>query len=182
MNIETLRDVYDDIYSSVGRYNRPDYLKFSLDFAKKIDGTILDAGSGKGHHARQLIRHGIDVFAIELSPICCERFLSDVPHECTDIISHAESERAYDGVICFGVMEHIPYEDIDETLAAISNLSKNALFAIANHSDIIRGHQLHLIQEDMNWWSDKLIKYYSKCILVQEFRRLFVLECSRDDL
>jgi cyclopropane fatty-acyl-phospholipid synthase-like methyltransferase len=180
MDPEKLRKVYDEIYSRVSKYNRPDYLKFSLDFAQKIGGTILDVGCGKGHHLRRLIKHNVDAFGIEFSSICCERFLSDLPHECTDIVSYSEREITYDGVICIGVMEHIPYENVDETLAAISKLSKNALYAIANHSDILLKHQLHIIQEDRDWWTKKLVEHYDSCLLIKEYKRLFILECARN--
>jgi cyclopropane fatty-acyl-phospholipid synthase-like methyltransferase len=180
MNLEDLRQIYDKVYGRIDRYNRPDYLKFSLDFAQKIGGTILDVGCGKGHHLRRLIKHDVDAFGIEFSPVCCERFLTDVPHECVDIVSFSERDEIYDGVICIGVMEHIPYENVDETLTAIAKLSKNALFAIANHSDILLKHELHIIQENMDWWARKLVQHYDSCLLVQEYRRLFILECTRN--
>lgn len=174
-----MKETYNKLFE--GRYNHHNnnYNRLTLEFADKIKGKILDAGCGRGHASKMLIEAGHDVFAIELSDICCERFLKDIPHECADIITHCRKNR-YGGVVCMGVLEHIPYEEIDETIEAISKAADSALFAIANHSDVQLGVELHIIQESKEWWEKRLLQFYKKCHLVSKpISKLFTFECSR---
>jgi SAM-dependent methyltransferase len=177
MDIEEVKKIYDEVFGKAGQYNRPQYLKFGLAYAEKINGRILEAGCGKGHHIRYLTNRGHDVYGIELSEVCCKNFLSDVPHECTDIVSHSKSGATYDGILCMGVMEHIPHEDVEKTLEALTTLSDSALFLIANHSDVFFGHELHVIQEDMEWWDVALSEFYDEVEVIAQFKRAFMFEC-----
>lgn len=176
-DIKEIKEIYNGLYNK--RYNNRNnnYNKLTLPFAEKIDGQILDAGCGRGHASKMLIEAGHDVFAIELSETCCERFLQDIPHKCVDIITHCE-EAKYAGIVCMGVLEHIPYEAIDDTLEALSMASNSVLVAIANHTDVQSGVELHIIKENKEWWEDKLLQAFDNAELTSRFRdRLYVFEC-----
>ena len=41
-----------------------------------------------------------------------------------------------------------------------SMLSNNCVLAIANHSDVMNGIELHTIQENDKWWELYLTKYF----------------------
>lgn len=173
-----LSELYDKLFKMSYNQKNNGYNALTLEFARKIEGKILDAGCGRGHASRMLIEAGYDVFAIEFSSVCCKEFLDDIPHECTDIVTHCKKNR-YGGVVCMGVLEHIPYEGIDETIEAISKAADSALFAIANHSDVQCGAELHIIKEVEGWWREKLLQYYGRCKVISRYRgRLFTFECN----
>lgn len=179
-NLDEIKEIYDKLYK--GRYNRKSnsYNKFVVGFADKIGGKILDAGCGRGHATRLLMDAGHEVLGIELSDVCCEKYLGEIPHECSDIITYCNDHAdEFSGVVCMGVLEHILYEEIDATLQALSKAAPKALFAIANHSDTQAGAQLHIIQEDQNWWEEKILKSYDGCNLIKASKNLYIFECAR---
>lgn len=157
------KDVYNEIYTKNKAYNHNVMYKYVevQKFANTIKGKILDAGCGEGWTAKKLRSEGFDLFGIEISDICCNKFLQDLPHECTDIISYAKKDIKYDGLICFDVLEHISYMQIEETIKSLSLMAPKALLGIANHSDIQFGYELHLIQQNEKYWEKLLSKYYS---------------------
>jgi hypothetical protein len=55
---------------------------------------------------------------------------------------------------------------IDDTLTVLRKVSNKALFGIANHSDARCNIELHVIKEDIKWWTIKLSKFYSGVNLV----------------
>jgi hypothetical protein len=68
-------------------------------------------------------------------------------------------------IISCDVLEHIPADEIDDTLKMLGAWAANGLLlTIANMSDVhlINGEQveLHLIQEPMPWWTDKLREHF----------------------
>ena len=139
IDIPEQKKIYDQIYASVENYNFYDEIKNAYvdAFAKSIKGGILDAGCGEGIHLKRLLREGYDVFGIEISEVCCKKFLQDVPHENTDIITYSGRGVKYSGLICMDVLEHVDPLQIGETVKALSLLAPKAFFGIANHSDVI---------------------------------------------
>lgn len=164
------KEVYDNIYSNVDNYNFYDDLKdtFVDSFSNMLPygASILDAGCGEGNHLKRMIKNGYDAFGIELSSVCCDKFLQDVPHKNVDIIGFRNYKKNFDALICMDVLEHIPIKFIDDTIDALSTFSNVAFLGIANHSDVINGVELHEIQESNKWWFEKLSKYYKQVVLV----------------
>ncbi|MDT3848115.1 MAG: methyltransferase domain-containing protein [Vibrio anguillarum] len=178
-----LKYLYDTVYSENDSYNFHYPAKdLIVDlYANKVSGRILDAGCGQGGNLKRLLDQDVDAFGVELSSVCCERHLSGLPHINSDIVSYANSvEEQFGGVICFDVLEHIPEESLDENLRALSSLSPSALLGIANHSDIQCGEELHLIQENAEWWTNRLKQYYKSAVCVVSFLNdtFFVIEVS----
>lgn len=150
-------------------------------FANEHGGRILDAGCGSGNYARELIKEGYDVFAIDHSKTCCEKYLKDVPHENKSLIELYDSNTdKFSCVICTDVLEHILPEEIDENLEAISNLSDNFMFGIANHPDVQFGYHVHRITEDKFWWIDKLSEYFDNVEHIADLflGQFFFIKCS----
>lgn len=176
------KKVYDDTYNNNENYNYYDEIKnmYVDTYATFVDGKMLDAGCGEGIHLKRLLKKEYDIFGIELSEVCCNRYLQGFPHENIDIVSFAKKSQQFAGIICMDVIEHIPLDDVDETLKALSAMGPSVFLGIANHSDIIDGVQLHLIQEDSNWWINLLKKYYKDVILVEELYdgMFFCIQCD----
>lgn len=174
--VNKYKDIYNDTYKKIENYNFHNLVKdMYVDvYAAYINGRILDAGCGEGIHLKRMLQNGHDAYGIELSSVCCDKFLKNVPHSNTDILSFSKTKEHFDGLICMDVLEHIPYESIDETIDALTKLSQCAFFGIANHSDILNGVELHLIQKDHKWWESILKKYYDEVyFFTDQFNGLF---------
>lgn len=188
-SISEQKYIYDNIYATVKNYNFYDDIKnkYVDAFAKLIDGKIVDAGCGEGIHLKRLLTKGYDVFGIEISEVCCENFLKNMPHENIDILSYCNKGKKFDGLICMDLLEHIDPSQIEETVESLSGIAPTAFFGIANHSDIINGVELHLIRQDSLWWSGLIGKYYRKCYILSELsyasneKIFFMIYCSNDD-
>jgi 2-polyprenyl-3-methyl-5-hydroxy-6-metoxy-1,4-benzoquinol methylase len=174
--------VYDEIYKNEDNYNPhvPEKDEYIDKFVESIEGRILDAGCGQGNHLKRLRNNGFDVFGIEISKFVCDSYLQDVPHMNSDIISFAKCNHDnFEAVICLDVLEHIPEGEIDVVLSSLCKLSDSFLFGIANHSDIKQGYELHLIQEDSNWWATKLAEHFKNVELTKQLsQRFFFFTCG----
>lgn len=138
-----------------------------------------------------MLNNGVDAFGIELSPVAVEKYLQELPVVNSDIVAWADQGHKYKGCISTDVMEHIPPDQIDDTLAALSKLSPSVFLGIANHSSIHNGHELHVIQEDIEWWKRKVGAHFPNVevvkpdagdtVLVEHFQNevFFFIEASR---
>lgn len=169
--IGEVEEVYNEIFGTKEGYdildksNEPK-LSYVRDYALTIDGTILDAGCGRGNILKYLLDQGVSMFGIELSRICCEKYLKELPVANSDIVSWSGEKHTYAGCICTDVVEHIPPNQLDNTLQALGSMSPSAFIGIANHSSIHNGHELHVIQEGIGWWVRKLGEYYSEITVI----------------
>ncbi len=166
-SVADVRAVYDDVFENDEGFDVLDIsnepkLKYVLDFARTIDGAVLDAGCGRGSVLRYMLDNGVDAFGIELSKAACDMYLQGVPHANADIISWADEGHTYPGLICTDVLEHIPPDQIDGVIAALARLAPKGLLGIANHSSIHNGHELHVIQKGHRWWVSKLAEKFAK--------------------
>jgi 2-polyprenyl-3-methyl-5-hydroxy-6-metoxy-1,4-benzoquinol methylase len=115
-------------------------------FAKMV-GTqdILDYGCGKSTLAQNL-------------PF-------DINQYDPAILKHSVAPDPADIVVCTDVLEHIEPELIDNVLADIHRLTKEACFlVIANRpaKKILEdGRNAHLIQQDEKWWLEKLLPLFN---------------------
>lgn len=179
------KEIYNNIYKTDRNYNNPeaskseDKYQYVSNFIRDYS-FILDVGCGSGFNLRKMMDAGKYVFGIDISEVCCDTYLQDIPHKCTDIVSF-NCPTKFDAIICCDVLEHIELNDLDKNVSALLNLSDNVLFGIANHSDIWYNEELHLIQENKNWWIKRLLNHYSCCELVAEILNtsFFFLKCSK---
>jgi cyclopropane fatty-acyl-phospholipid synthase-like methyltransferase len=67
--------------------------------------------------------------------------------------------RTFDATVSTDVLEHIPYEEIDEVIATLVRLTdKVGYHHIANFPAQLRlkdGRDAHLIQKEAAWWKDR---------------------------
>ncbi|MEI7441200.1 MAG: hypothetical protein WCK43_06160 [bacterium] len=68
--------------------------------------------------------------------------------------------KKYDVAVCTDVLEHLDKAFIEDVVGLLSRLSDNVVLAIANHSDVWNGVELHTIQESDIWWDSLLKKYF----------------------
>lgn len=181
-----LLKLYDEVYINYDNYNSSILNKsgkkqiYVDNFINKND-KILDIGCGSGYTLKRLYNKGYDIFGIDFSRECCNRYLKDFPHECVSILDYCNrSTIVYDVILCIDVLEHIPYNQIDNTLFNILGISNKALFGIANHSDIKCGVELHIIQEKVDWWLKKINTFYVRVKYIDSLfdNRFFFIETS----
>lgn len=123
--------------------------------------SVVDLGCGRGYYLKKFIEMGKNAIGVELSHICCDKYLKDLPHECSDIENFSLlSSRIYDLVLCMDVMEHIAPDKVENMIKSIRSLSGIAIFGVANHKDTMLGFELHLTIEDSNWWEEMFKKFY----------------------
>lgn len=126
----------------------PDGLKCAdgimLEIVKRCPGTFLDYGCGRGQLV-DLINRGTSGHAIGWDPATDEPMPTVLA----------------DWVVTCDVLEHIPRDDIGQVLATIVKIARKGIIAtVANMRDAhhVSGEQveLHLIQEPLEWWIDRL--------------------------
>lgn len=167
--------LYDKAYQNKAYNDRSDY---KINIVKTwVDEfnlrTLLDVGCGRGHYLKDFPQ----ATGLEPSTYLCENDLKHLDVINSDIQSFA-TDRYWDGLYCMDVLEHISHDEIGAVLGKLYNLAPKALYGIANHSDMLDTIELHLIQEDANWWRKLLEKYYSKVKLTYEPLNYFVFECD----
>src|SRR6185437_6917366 len=190
-NIGEQKKVYDTIYQEIKNYNFRDPLKDNYvdKFAELIgkDKSFIDLGCGEGANLRRLIGLGYNAEGVEISQVCCENFLADLPHYNSDIVSFAKLGKKYDAAISMDVLEHIPFPDISKVISSVADISSNAFLGIANHSDVLNGVELHLIRENSSWWQSTLSKSFKHVLLINEMQYgageniFFMFFCSNDN-
>jgi len=122
--------------------------------------TLIDIGSGRGHMLK-LIHNNFPKAVITSVDLDNFHKLDFVEYfnKC-DITSSDDRnnllKNKYDVLINLDFLEHIEEIYIDDVLTTFHNLSPYSIIAVANHSDIVNGVQLHLIQENNDWWKSKL--------------------------
>lgn len=182
-----MKEIYDNVYDQIDNYDKMYRYKINLiddqfkSFSKEI--KILDIGCGKGHYIKHLMKQGYtNILGIEFSSACSKKFLQNIPHLNVDFLEHCTkiSNKDYDVCLCMDVLEHIPYERIEFMIDNISRIGKLAILGVANHSDVLMGEELHLIQEDADWWTNLLRKKFKsvKKSFEDETGKFFLFVCE----
>ena len=182
MEIEKL---YDKIYENYTSYNDKqttdsEYKQGFIDeFIYPNNGSVLDAGCGSGYTLRKLHNEGVNIFGIDFSQFCCDKYLTDLPHKCISIVDFCKTFPKYDSVICIDVLEHISLNELYDNLIWLTNITKHTLFGIANHSDIKLDKELHLTQKPIDWWIETLKKFYCEVneMVTLYNGKFFFIEC-----
>ncbi len=132
----------------------PDGLKCARaiipDILMRCPGTFLDYGCGRGDLVRWM-NSKTTGSTLGFDPV-------------TDW-NVARMKGESDWIISCDVLEHIPSDEIGDTLKMLGTWAeKGLLLTVANMSDVhpINGEQveLHLIQEPMPWWTEKLREHF----------------------
>lgn len=134
------------IYSRGGCIQR--YVKDVADIVSKVPtSTILDYGCGKG-----------------------KQYTEDKIHESWGIMPtlfdpgvvgiHKLPEGKFDGVICTGVLEHIPELEIKETLARLASYAEKWCFLVIGvgptNKKLLDGRQAHVTIKSPSWWNNRI--------------------------
>lgn len=181
-----MKEIYDKVYENFENYDERFDYKIDLineEFKRfSKDLKILDIGCGKGHYLRNLLSQGFDnILGVEFSKSCADKYLQSLPHVNADFLEYNKTieNKTYDMCLCMDVLEHISYKNIDSMVSGISRIGNHALLGVANHSDIFMGEELHIIQENSDWWINLLSKHFSSVEKIFEGKKgkFFVFRC-----
>jgi len=149
-------------------------------------GRILEIGCGMGRYTIPLIRRGVAVEGLDLTPELLDRLRAyggeGVPLHCADIVSPpAPLLGAFDAVVGFFMLHHL--HDLDTSFAAIARLLKpggRVAFVEPNPYNPLYYLQITL-SPGMTWEGDKGILLMRRKIIFSAMRRagLEVTEVKR---
>ena len=116
--------------------------------------TILDYGSGKGKfHSR---------ISAKVTPY-------DPAYEPFS----KEPVEEFDGVICTDVMEHIPEEEVEETLDKIFNFARYFVYFSISTKEakkiLPNGENAHCTVKPKEWWEEEITKHQTSQVVIIKF-------------
>jgi SAM-dependent methyltransferase len=120
---------------------------------------IIDLGCGTGRVCAELQNRGfVSVTGLDIASNACKEFKGRVINTC---LWQWESAEWFDVAFCFDVMEHIPTEQVEDTLDCIAGHCDRVYFQIANfvcHEGDKFGYHLHPTVKPLTWWLDAMRK------------------------
>jgi SAM-dependent methyltransferase len=119
---------------------------------------ILDFGCAKGYLVHALRLLGYQAYGYDIS----EYAIDQAPMEVQSHVNSYMPVGKYDWLIVKDVLEHIPYEEIDEVLQQLAEMSQHifAIIPLAEngkfHINAYEQDETHYIRENLSWWFNKL--------------------------
>ena len=176
------KDKYDLIYSQINSYASSH--KPKIDYVSNWAGSgnsIVDLGCGRGMYIRSILESN-DVVGVELSTVCCEKYLQDLKHYNESIIDFCNKyDTKFDKAYSCDVLEHIPPEELIPLLEAIKRVSDDFLFLVCTGSDIKNNIELHLSNHSYEEWEKILGSHFNINKGIKGFSQwpyIHIFECS----
>lgn len=158
--------VYNQAFKKAGynghTHREPRYLFTVKNVIKSNRRSLIDIGTGHGillkilHH----VNFQTALTAVDVNNFHKLRYVNHIQADITNKTDRGKIQGKYDILTCLDCLEHIEESQLDDVLQMFSGLSDEFLFSIANHSDVLDGVELHLIQKESIWWSNKLAQYF----------------------
>lgn len=111
--------------------------------------TVLDYGCGKGGLVRALVNKYPNIKVMGYDPAIPEFEKIPAP--------------SFDFIVCTDVLEHIPEEELPETIERISNLSRNCFFHLHHakaYELLDNGENAHCTVEPPAWYAELLKNHF----------------------
>ena len=121
---------------------------------------ILDFGCAKGYLVKAFRLLYREAFGYDISDYARATAPADIKNYILDDY-HTEN---YDWVISKDVFEHIPYEEIDDTIKSLSIVAKKIFCVVPlgeNNRYVIPAYELdatHIIRENLHWWENRFME------------------------
>ena len=131
------------------------------------EDRILDFGCAKGFIVLGLRMLGYEAYGVDVSKYA----ISQAPKEVNGFVNHIEPFEdlsgifgAVDWVLCKDILEHLPYEKIDEQLQILAGSTQHLMTMVPlgdgtkYYIEAYENDATHIIREDLQWWEDKFFK------------------------
>ena len=128
------------------------------------DDKVLDFGCAKGFTVKGLRLLGYKAYGVDVSEYAISQIEEGTRKWC-GVIKPQEplvcAEGGYDWILCKDILEHIPYDKIDEQLKVLRKGGKKIMAMIPlgdGKKYIIESYEhdkSHFIREDVLWWHDR---------------------------
>ena len=131
------------------------------------EDRILDFGCAKGYIVLGLRMLGYEAYGVDVS----EYAISQAPKEVNGYVNHIKPFEdltgifgAVDWVLCKDILEHLPYEKIDEQLQILAGSTQHLMAMVPlgdgtkYYIEAYENDVTHIIREDLKWWEDKFFK------------------------
>jgi 2-polyprenyl-3-methyl-5-hydroxy-6-metoxy-1,4-benzoquinol methylase len=125
---------------------------------------VLDFGCAKGFTVKALRLLGYKAYGVDVSQYAYDEMDAKTGKWC-GVIEPQEplvcAEGGYDWILCKDILEHVPYDKIDEQLKVLYNGGKRVMAMIPlgdGKKYIIDSYELdksHFIRESLHWWHEK---------------------------
>jgi len=124
--VRYLNDTYTDEVQLLTYVNQLNLIFETIkmyDFNKNIN--ILEIGIGNGFIANALRTYDINITTFDINPRLNPDYVGNIL-ELTDIIKN----KKFDLIICFEVLEHMPFENFEDALIQIKQVSSKVLLSL----------------------------------------------------
>lgn len=126
-------------------------------------GSVIDISSGRGNLINMIKSFDPKV---QITSTDLKKFHNyDIPffevNLCDTNTFKNITPSKFDLLTCLDVLEHIEKGCVEDVIRTFSELSRYSVLTIANHSDVLNGVELHLIQENLNYWGPIIEKYFT---------------------
>ena len=125
----------------------------------RIDDTVLDFGCAKGYTVHALRLLGYEAYGVDIS----EYAISQAPKEVNGYVQliepYAELPGKYTWIIAKDILEHIPYDHIDEQLSILHDATDDIIVMVPlgdgtkYYIDAYEKDITHHIRQPLEWWS-----------------------------
>jgi 2-polyprenyl-3-methyl-5-hydroxy-6-metoxy-1,4-benzoquinol methylase len=125
---------------------------------------VLDFGCAKGFTVKGLRLLGYKAYGVDVSEYAVSQIEENTRKWC-GVIKPQEplvcAPGGYDWILCKDILEHIPYDKIDEQLKVLRKGGKKIMAMIPlgdGEKYIIESYEhdkSHFIREDVLWWHDR---------------------------
>lgn len=126
--------------------------------------SVLDFGCAKGFMVYAMKLLGKDSHGVDISEYAIANAHEKVKDRVTHITKASDIRGRYDLIIAKDVLEHIPKEDIPETLKVLSDHCSSILIAVPlgdGKRYRIREYEMditHVVREPEEWWLEKVVE------------------------
>jgi len=125
-------------------------------FVDKPVKKVLDVGCALGIAVQQLRLLGYDAHGIDFSQAAIDMRVCDEV-EVGDVRKIQFPDEAFDLIVSFETMEHVPEEDIPQVISELHRVTRKYVFLTVCFS----GGEGHLCVQNRSWWEENLLSKFN---------------------
>ncbi|MGQ0628725.1 MAG: class I SAM-dependent methyltransferase [Phycisphaerales bacterium] len=136
--------------------------------------SVLDFGCAKGFLVKALRMLRRDAWGIDASSYAISQAPPEVRPFCELVVNLQEyvQDHRFKHAVAKDVLEHVPYEQIEETIESLSRLADDLLVVVPLGCERPDGNRYvidayerdvtHVIREKAGWWQERLVQHFGE--------------------